>query len=176
MFEDESGFSLVSPLKGTWAPCGQTPVIRTEISHHTRVNAIGALLVTPGGRRLHLLSRLQCRTLTGQSMLMFLRKLLRTVPGPIVLVWDNHPIHIRRLVKAFVARYPRLHVFHLPPYAPELNPVEGIWTQAKESTAGTAPHHIQELHRKVHTILKRTANSPRRLRACFHIAKLPWLA
>jgi len=176
VFEDESGFSLVSALKCTWAPRGQTPVIRTEISHHQRVNALGALLVTPGGRRLRMLSHLRCRTLNGQHILGFLKKLLRTVPGQIVLVWDNHPIHTRRLVKAFLARQPRLHVFHFPPYAPELNPVEGIWTQAKESTAGSAPHHLQELHRRVYHALKHTANSQRCLQACFRIAKVPWLA
>jgi transposase len=176
VFEDESGFSLVSPLKGTWAPRGQTPVIRTQISHHQRVNALGALLVTPGGRRCRMLSWLRRSTLNGKHMRVFLQELLGRVSGEIVLVWDNHPIHIRRLVKAFVASQPRLHVFHFPSYAPELNPVEGLWTQAKEKTAGSAPHHIQELHRKVYHVLKRTANSPRRLQACFHIAKLPWLA
>jgi putative transposase len=174
IFEDESGFSLVSPLKCSWAPRGQTPVIRTQISHHKRVNAIGALLVTPGGRRLGLFSRLRCGTINGQKILAFLKQLLRRVRGEIVLVWDNHPIHTRRLVKAFIAGQPRLHVFHFPSYAPELNPVEGLWTQAKEATAGTAPHHIQEVHRKVYKDLKRTANSQRLLRACFSIAKLPW--
>ena len=172
-FEDESGFSLVSPLKGTWAPRGQTPVIRTQISHHQRINALGALLVTPGGRCLRLFSRLQRKNINGKHVLAFLKKLLRTLKGQIVLVWDNHPIHVRKLVKAFIAQQPRLHVFYFPSYAPELNPVEGVWTQAKESTAGSAPHHLQELHRNVYAAIKRTADSPQRLRACFRISKLP---
>jgi hypothetical protein len=33
----------------------------------------------------------------------------------------------------------------IPPNAPGLNPVEGVWTSAKESTAGSAPHHIADL-------------------------------
>ena len=172
-FEDESGFSLVSPLKGTWAPRGQTPVIRSQISHHKRVNAIGALLVTPGGRCLRLFSQLLRKNVDGKHVLAFLKKLLRAIKGPIVWVWDNHPIHGRKLVKAFIAQHPRLHVYHFPSYAPELNPAEGVWAQAKEYTAGSAPHHIRELHRNVYAAVKRTANSPRRLRACFRIAKLP---
>lgn len=135
---------------------------------------MGALLVTPSRRRLRLLCQLRCRSLNGKSILAFLKQLLRRVAGPIVLVWDNHPIHTRRLVKAFIASQPRLHVYPFPSYAPELNPVEGIWTQAKEATAGSAPHHIRELHPKIHRILKRIANSKRRLRASFGIAKLPW--
>jgi putative transposase len=173
IFEDESGFSLVSPLKGTWAPRGQTPVIRTQISHYQRVNALGALLVTPTGRRLRLFSRLQRKNINGKHVVAFLKKLLRTIKGPIVWVWDNHPIHVRKLVKAFIAQHPRLHVFYFPSYAPELNPVEGIWTQAKASTAGSAPHDVQALHRNVYAAIKHTANSPGRLRACFRISKLP---
>jgi hypothetical protein len=76
-FEDESGFSLVSALKCTWAPRGQTPVIRTQTSHHQRVNALGTLVVTPGGRRLRMLSRLRCSTLNSQRILEFLKKLQR---------------------------------------------------------------------------------------------------
>ncbi len=173
MFEDESGFSLVSPLKGTWAPRGQTPVIRTQISHHQRINALGVLLVSPGGRCLRLFSRLQRKNINGKHVVAFLKKLLRTIKGSIVLVWDNHPIHVRKLVKAFIAQQPRLHVFYFPSYAPELNPVEGVWTQAKEATAGSAPHHLQELHRNVYAAIQHIANSPRLLRACFRIAKLP---
>jgi putative transposase len=172
-FEDESGFSLVSALKHTWAPQGQTPVIRTQISHHQRVNALGALLVTPGGRCLRLLSRLQRKNINGKHVVAFLKKLLGAIKGQIALVWDNHPIHVRKLVKAFITQHPRLHVFYFPAYAPELNPVEGVWTQAKEATAGSAPHHVQELHRNVYAVLKHIANSPRRLRACFRISKLP---
>ncbi|MBX7215313.1 MAG: IS630 family transposase [Thermoflexales bacterium] len=172
-FEDESGFSLVSALKRTWAPRGETPVIRTQISHHQRVNALGALLVTPNGRRLRLFSRLQRKNINGQHVVVFLKQLLRTIKGPIVWLWDNHRIHIRQLVKTFIAAHPRLHVFYLPSYAPELNPVEGLWTQAKEATAGSAPYHVQELHRNVYAALKHIANSPRRLRACFCISQLP---
>jgi hypothetical protein len=43
--KDESGFSLVSPLKRTWSPRGQTPVTRTSLNHHQRLNLFGAVLV-----------------------------------------------------------------------------------------------------------------------------------
>jgi hypothetical protein len=42
---DDGGFSLVSPLKHSWAPKGHTPRLRTSLSHHTRLYMIGALLV-----------------------------------------------------------------------------------------------------------------------------------
>jgi putative transposase len=131
-FEDESGFSLVSPLKRTWAPRGQTPVVRTSIFHHSRLNVIGTLLISPAGKRIHLSTRLHHRSLTGQQIISFLESLLCQVHGPIVLVWDNHPIHKRKLVQLFIAEHPRLHLFPFPAYAPELNPAEGIWLHSSQ--------------------------------------------
>lgn len=49
VLEDESGFSLVSPLRSSWAPCGQTPSTYTSLDHHQRLNLLGAILVSPSG-------------------------------------------------------------------------------------------------------------------------------
>lgn len=150
-------------------------MIRTLITHHQRLNALGVLVATPGGRKLRLISRLMRQNVSGEQIIGLLKRLLRLVPGEIVLVWDNHPIHRRRMVQAFIAQHKRLHVFHFPAYAPELNPAEGLWVQAKEYTAGKAPLHIRALYRLVYTALKRTAKSQRRLRACIKGTRLPWL-
>ena len=174
VFEDEAGFSLVSPLKRTWAPCGDTPVLRTNITHHRRISVLGALLISPHGRRIRLCTRLHHRTITGREVVAFLRKLVRRVRGPIVLVWDNHPIHQRKVVHAYVARHPRLHIFLFPTYAPELNPAEGIWTQAVEALAGTAPRDIPELQANLTKALRRVRRSARRLWACIYMSDLPW--
>jgi putative transposase len=174
VLEDEAGFSLVSPLKRTWAPRGHTPVLRTSISHHSRINVLGAVLISPHGRRIRLCSRLHHGTVTGREVVAFLRQLVRRVRGPIVLVWDNHPIHQRKLVQQFIARHPRLHVFQFPAYAPELNPAEGIWTQAAEALAGTAPHNVSELQVNLATALRRVRRSARRLWACIFMSDLPW--
>lgn len=156
----------MSPLKYTWAPLGQTPVVRTLITHHKRVNAIGAVCVSPKGRRLRLVLSLQRRNVTGIQIIAFLHKLLDRVQGTIVLVWDNHPIHRRKIVKAFIESQKRLHIESFPSYAPELNPAEGIWTQATEQTAGTAPRDVTQLHTNVYRALQRTAKSQKLMRAC----------
>ena len=173
-FEDESGFCLVSPLKRTWAPRGHTPVVRTSISHHQRINLLGALLISPAGRHIHLCTHRHTCSITGDQVVAFLQQLLRRVRGPIVLVWDNHPIHRRRLVRDFIARHPRLHVYVFPSYAPELNPTEGLWTQTDEGLAGTAPHHLGELHANLDRVLRRLYRSARRRWACIFMSDLPW--
>lgn len=174
--QDESGFSLVSPLKRTWSPCGQTPVVRTSLNHHQRLNLLGAVLVLYQRKRpLKLVIRSYTRTLTGIQVIAFLKQLLRTVPSEIVLVWDNHPIHQRKAVEDFMAQEPRLHVYWFPTCAPELNPAEFIWTQLKEHTASTAPHDLPELRQNITIGMAKIRRSQSRLQYCLHASGLSWI-
>jgi hypothetical protein len=91
--EDEAGFTLVSPLKRTWSRRGQTPVIRTSIDHHDHLNLLGVLLVSPKGQKIRLSIKSYWHSLTGQETIAFLKQILQSVRGSIVLVWDRHPIH-----------------------------------------------------------------------------------
>ena len=174
VFLDESGFSLVSALKRTWAPRGQTPTIRTSIQHHERVNLIGAVCVSPAARQVKLHCQARLQSMTGDGVIRFLKHLLRVVPGPIIMLWDKNTIHRRRNVQAFLARHPRIHVYEFPTAAPELNPTEFVWTQVSEYTASTAPHTSLELQANVLAAVARTRNSPKRLWACIFASELPW--
>jgi transposase len=174
MLEDESGFSLVSPLKRSWAPRGQTPAIRTSLQHHQRLNLLGALLVRADGRRIKLATRSYRHSLRGEQVVALLKQVLRIVPGEIILVWDNHPIHKRQLVQKFLAENPRVHVYYFPICAPELNPVEFVWTQVSEYSANFAPHNMAELHTRIENGVARTRNSPKRLAACLLGCELSW--
>ena len=63
----------------------------------------------------------------------FLQHLLKQVPGKLLIIWDGLPAHRSKLVKAFVATQAgRIWLERLPAYAPELNPVEYIWSYWKK--------------------------------------------
>lgn len=143
------------------------------LSHHERFNVLGAVCISPAGRRLRLCVQGHARTLTGEQVVRFLQHLLKQVSGPIVLVWDNHPIHRRALVCDFLARHPRVHVFCFPRYAPELNPAEGLWTQVAADTANTAPFTIDDVAAGVRAGLARIRRSPSKLQACLLMSHLP---
>jgi len=50
----------------------------------------------------------------------------------VTLIWDGLPSHRGRKMQAFIATQRRwLVVERLPGYAPELNPVEGLWGNVK---------------------------------------------
>lgn len=66
-----------------------------------------------------------------EQVRVFLRHLLRHIPGKIVVLWDGLAAHRARIVRDFVERHPRMVLVRLPAYAPELNPVEGLWGWSK---------------------------------------------
>ncbi len=80
--------------------------------------------------------------------------------GPIVLVWDNLNTHVSAAMVQMVAARPWLTVFRLPPYAPELNPVERVWAHLKRSLANLTKHTIAELTALVKTRLRRMQYRP----------------
>jgi hypothetical protein len=63
----------------------------------------------------------------------FLSHLLRHIPGKLLIVWDGLPGHRSRMVWDFVRQQRgRLWLEFLPAYAPELNPVEYLWSHWKQ--------------------------------------------
>ena len=174
MLIDEGGFTLVSPLKRTWSPCGCTPVTQTSLDHHERLNLFGAVLVSSGGKYICLSTKAYNYTLNGELAIEFLRQLLRKSPGEIVLVWDRHPIHKRKAVQNFIKAEIRLHQYWFPVSAPELNPAEIIWTQLSEHTASTAPHTIIELRKNIFTGIAKIRRAKFRLQYCLSASSLSW--
>lgn len=124
---DEAGFYVLPARVRTYAPRGQTPVLRVPLTRD-QLAAISAL--TGSGR---VLMHVQKETFRGPRVVRFLRHLLRHIPGKLLVLWDGAPIHRSKVVKAFLAEggAERLWLEQLPSYAPELNPVEGIWRQLK---------------------------------------------
>jgi DDE superfamily endonuclease len=139
VFEDETGQSLRPPRSRTWARRGITPVIRVRAGGHGSVSVAGLACYRPGHRS-RLIYRLhQYRGRKGETKGFTwdeYRDLIiaahRQLPGGmVVLVWDNLGVHLRAELRAFTASQPWLRVFQLPSYAPDLNPVEGIWSVLK---------------------------------------------
>ncbi len=148
--------------------------MRTRLNHHQRLNLLGAVLVPDRKKKFKLAVRSYTCSLTGVQVVAFLKQLLQTVSGEIVLVWDNHPIHQRKLVEDFIDQEPRLPVYWFPTCAPELNPAELIWTQLKEHTASTAPRDLSELRKIVLAGIAKIRYSQNRLQYCLSASDLSW--
>jgi transposase len=124
---DQSGFYLLPHHVRTWAPHGKTPVLRVPLTRDHR-SAIAALTADQ-----RLLMQTQTEAYHSIDVVRFLRLLLRKVAGKLLLIWDGAPIHRGQPIKELLARgaAKRIHLERLPGYAPDLNPVEGIWHYLK---------------------------------------------
>ena len=81
----------------------------------------------------------------------FLDAAHQQLDGPLILVWDGLNPHTSRAMRELIAARTWLTVFQLPAYAPELNPVEAVWSHLKRSLANLAKHDINQLTMLVKT-------------------------
>ena len=98
VFADQSGFYLLPGKVRTYAPVGQSPVIRAPLSRD-HLSAMGG--ITPGGK-LYLM--VQERAYRGIDVVRFLKHLARHVSGKLLVLWDGAPIHRSQVVKEYLSR------------------------------------------------------------------------
>jgi len=91
-----------------------------------------------------------------------------------VLVWDRLPVHRAAAIRCFVAKHPRLCIEFLPPYAPELNPVEYAWGWMKMNPlANRCAQDLDELTTTAIDAKRQMATNQRLLSGFVHATKLP---
>lgn len=167
---------MMPVLRRTWARRGRTPTVAVRARQHEKVSGIGALIVSPRRRHVTLALALHPRlNIKGPQVLRFLRHLARHVRGPFILTWDRGRSHRHELVRAWLAAHPRCQVVWFPPYAPDLNPVELLWSYLKYGRlANFAPDTLHEIQSNVRRERRRLARHPDLLRSFFRHSALPF--
>lgn len=130
----------MAPLvRRSWSVRGQTPVLRQRTRSHQKVSAIAALCILPTRDRIALYFRLHPdANITAARAMAFLEHLQRQLRTPIVLIWDRFQAHRGELLNDCVLPG-SAHLEYLPPYAPELNPVEYLWAYLKTNPLANDP-------------------------------------
>lgn len=154
-FADEAGIRSDNHAGTTWAPVGQTPVVKATgarfgLNMLSAVNALGHFrFMTVEG------------TVNASVFREFLKRLITGMERKIFLVVDGHPAHKAKMVRQFVTDHSdRIELFLLPPYSPELNPDELVWGNVKTRIAKMAVQTKDELKAAVHASLRRLQNTP----------------
>ena len=162
-FEDESGVRSDFHSGTTWAPKGQTPVVRAtgqrfSLNMISAISARGELrfMVVRGG-------------VGAGVFITFLKRLVHGQRRPIYLIVDGHPSHRAKKVKSYVESLQgKLRLFFLPPYSPELNPDELVWNDVKNNGVGrTLVHGPADLLRAVVGRLRYLQKTPEHVRSFF---------
>jgi transposase len=163
VFVDESGFYLLPGHVRTFAPCGQTPILRWP---YTRDHVSVLSGITTNGRRSTMvrdeaLDRLAC--------VIFLNHLLAHVSDKVLVVGDGSPMH-KGQVRTYLADggAHQIHAEQLPAYAPDLNPAEGVWQQLKNvEMRHLCCRNLAHLRSELGLAIRRRRRTPHVITACF---------
>jgi len=162
-FADESGVRSDHHAGRTWAPKGQTPIVkatgaRFSLNMLSAVNALG-----------HFRFMIQDGAVTAHTFRDFLKRLITGVDRKIFLVVDGHPAHKAKLVRQFVEEHnDRIELFFLPPYSPELNPDELAWAHVKSKVGRATVQTKAELKAVIKRTMRQLQKAPEIIAAFFN--------
>jgi len=133
-FLDEAGFQSDPPLGRTYGLKGKTPVVTTS-GQRQSLNVISAV-----NARGEFWAATYSGKLNAEAFVAFLHNFMRRRTGKSFLVVDGHPAHKAKVVAAYVKSLAgSLELHFLPPYAPDLNPDEFVWSHMKTNGVSKKP-------------------------------------
>ena len=135
-FEDECHFKLTLTIIRAWFLAGSHPEIKSPVDRF-KVSIFGAM-----GRNGQLIT-LENEKFNAETFRLFLSKLLveakvgRKSTGKkkkILLVLDNAKYHHAKILQPWLEEVAEvLELFFLPPYSPDLNPIEMLWKKTRQN-------------------------------------------
>ena len=152
MLQDEGRFGRISTPQRCWAPRGIRPCVPNQI---VREYTYAYVAVSPHDGTLDSLILPQ---VSEQAMSIFLREVSNRHPDEFILmVMDGAGWH-----KAKALSVPEnMALIFLPPYSPELNPVEHVWEHIRENGfRNKAFNSIEAVEDQLMQSLKALENDP----------------
>jgi transposase len=131
-FGDEASFWLDGTLYRTWSRVGQQPRVDTFGMRKT-AHVFGIVTLEERPWFVHQFAPV----FNAGTFLTFLKEIVhRARRRKVLLIIDNGPCHnLDEFGKRWLAEHcHRIQLFRLPPYSPELNPIEGVWKATKKLT------------------------------------------
>ena len=163
MFQDEARFGRISDCRYCWAPYPLRPTVKAMLTHQY-VYAYAAVTPMDGA-----VDSLVLPAVNGSCMALFLAEVARRHPNEnIVMVLDGAGWHHGAMTLPA-----NLKLHFLPPYSPELNPVEQIWNYLKNrEIANLCPADLGEVHTTARRRLQSMQRRPQLIRAFWRQTEL----
>jgi transposase len=151
----------------TWALKGQTPVIQFHFNWKH-------LSVIAGLTRTNYLFRFHEGSIKKEEIVAFFKALKAHLKQPLLIILDGLRAHKSKLVREYLdSTNGHIQIAFLPPYAPDLNPVEYLWAWLKRhALANYCPDNLDELQVTARNKLKSAQHRPSIIMACWKQAEL----
>lgn len=137
----------------TWALKGKTPIIASTGSWKN-LSLSGIIITTPAGNRPQFFLRIFGGSMKALDILQFVKELKRHLCGKkLLLFWDGLPAHRAKVITDHLKKQKSwLRAERFPAYAPELNPIEYLWSAMKRRDLANHPpaglSHLRRMIRK----------------------------
>ncbi|MGI5927225.1 MAG: IS630 family transposase [Thermacetogeniaceae bacterium] len=126
LYEDECDIHLMPPLRAMWMKKAKQVRIPTP-GTNSKKSIFGALDIRTG-KWIYQIFDLKRK----EQFIESLDHIITLYPtGRIHIILDNYSTHKARLVKEWLTNHPRVKLYYLSCYTPQLNPVEKIWWRLK---------------------------------------------
>lgn len=165
---------MLDPLvRRSLAPRGE-PAILHPRTRREKLSVIAGLSLSPQRHHVQLFFRTYPNAnVNAERAAEFLENLLRQIRGNLIVVWDGASIHRGPAVRELLSRTRRLTLQSLAPYAPELNPVEYLWSHLKYTQlVNVTLDQIEDLDHVVTDRLERIATNQHRLRGFYRASPI----
>src|SRR5215212_5146754 len=169
---DETGLSSRANYGRSFAPRGQTPVIRRPAKRFSQ--SMISSLTNQGKLRFMIYEG----ALKAPIFLNFLQRLVREAARKLFVIVDNLPVHRAHRVTAWVQNHAdQIELFYLPSYAPEHNPDEFLNNDLKQAMARRrTPRDKAALKSSLTSYMRSLQCCPAKVRAFFQAPSVRYAA
>lgn len=160
---DETGLRSDDVRGRSYAPQGQTPVVRVNNKRHGL--SVISTVTNKGTMRWKIFDG----ALNSDILIDFMKRLVRDAGRKVYLILDNLRVHHSKPVKAWLAEHKHeIEVFYLPSYSPELNPDEMANADLKQAVTKLAPARTKlQLVKATSKHLRSVQRQPERIKRYF---------
>ena len=171
-FEDEVGMRSDHQAGKSYAPKGETPIIK-KTGQRFSLNMVSAI-----SNKGHVGFMILDGTFNSGVFIDFLTRLIKHKQYKIFLVVDGHSAHKTKLVKAWLEKHKdRIELFFLPPYSPELNPQEYVNQDLKTNIIGKKrPINKDQMKSNVVDFMTKRKNDKKQVQKYFHASHIKYAA
>ena len=171
-FGDETGMRSDHQAGRSYAPAGETPVIK-KTGQRFSLNMISAI-----SNRGHLQFMIMDGRFNSEVFQTFLKRMIKYSKQKIYFVTDGHPAHKTKKLNEWLAQNKkRIEVFFLPPYSPELNAQEYVNQDLKTNIIGKKrPINKEQMKSNVEEFMTKRKKDKRQVQKYFHVSHVRYAA
>ena len=171
-FGDETGMRSDHQAGRSYAPAGETPVIK-KTGQRFSLNMISAI-----SNRGHLQFMILDGRFNSEVFITFLKQMIKYSRQKIFFITDGHPAHKTKKLNEWLSENKaKIEVFFLPPYSPELNPQEYVNQDVKTNIIGKKrPINKAQMRVNVESFMYKRKNDKSQVQKYFHVSHVRYAA